>query len=53
MCVWAELRTITFDIDITAIYVFTGDFMVDGTVDKIVFITFCFCCAPSGAGFEA
>jgi hypothetical protein len=38
-------------VDITSIYVFTGDFMVNRTVDKIVFITFCFCSAPRGAAF--
>jgi len=39
-------------VDITSIYVFTVDFMVDRTVDKIVFITFWFCCAARGAEFE-
>ena len=48
MCGWAELRIV----EITSIYVFTGDFTVDRAADKIVSITFCSSCAPRGAAFE-
>jgi len=39
-------------VDITAIYVFTGHFMVDRTAAKAVFITFRFSCAPTDVPFE-